>query len=389
MYHQEGKSCPRCTYPLLHDHMTGVDHCHRCMGSLIGPEQIAKAVGQWAEPKMWMKQLGHRTIGQPLVCGNCNSMMSGFQVPFAGQSVVIDHCDGCGSLWFDEGEGDKLVRIVEHANRAGGLEKNSRVSLYHDPASGPRASRQYMRNKLHEEQVLASQDTMEPGGIGSYLFQIFTGLPVEVYNPPRQPPFMTYVLVFVLLIMWVAQFYFVDYLELSDEGMLAFFKLVGLAPDLVRQGDHLWGVFTHMFFHGNVIHLLGNLYFLWVFGDNVEDRIGPLGMLALFFTAGIGGALLQVAFQADPSIPVVGASGAIAGLMGAYLLFFPRVKMWLIFFFIRWRVPVVIYLGFWVLLNALGWWTGGAYVAWMAHLGGFIVGVLSGFLLHDTEWYKH
>src|SRR5690606_29568143 len=133
--------------------------------------------------------------------------------------------------------------------------------------------------------------------------------------------------------------------------------------------------------HGGLLHFLGNAYFLWVFGDNVEDRVGHGPFVILYIAALFGAAALQTVFQTDVSQPLVGASGAIAGVMGAYLVLFPRVKIWMVIFFIQWRVPVVVYLGFWVLLQLVMGYLDMPGVGWWAHLGGFVVWVVLGFVM--------
>ena len=147
-----------------------------------------------------------------------------------------------------------------------------------------------------------------------------------------------------------------------------------------------WGtVFTSMFIHGGILHFAGNMVFLWVFGDNIEDRMGHVKYLLFYLGAGIAAAWTQVAINMDSQIPTIGASGAIAGVLGAYLLMFPysRITTLVIFYFITAvRVPAVLVLGFWAFLQlfngvgSLGAMQSGG-VAYWAHLGGFAAGVLA------------
>jgi membrane associated rhomboid family serine protease len=150
-------------------------------------------------------------------------------------------------------------------------------------------------------------------------------------------------------------------------------------------------VFTSMFLHGSPLHVGGNMLYLWIFGDNVEDTLGHFRFLLLYLLAGVGAAASQVVVGPDSRIPMVGASGAISGVLGAYLFLFPhaRILCLIIFgFLIRFiHVPAVIVLGFWIVVqvfnglisvNATGQ-TGG--VAWFAHIGGFVAGIVLLFLL--------
>lgn len=146
-------------------------------------------------------------------------------------------------------------------------------------------------------------------------------------------------------------------------------------------------LFTSMFMHGSWFHLLSNVWTLHIFGDNVEDRMGPVGYLLFYLLAGLAAALLQVSFAPNSRIPTVGASGAIAGVLGAYLLLFPRgrVLTFIPLFFLPWlvEVPALFYLGVWFLsqlssglmtLGAAGDFGG---IAWWAHVGGFVFGLIA------------
>jgi membrane associated rhomboid family serine protease len=138
-------------------------------------------------------------------------------------------------------------------------------------------------------------------------------------------------------------------------------------------------VLTSIFLHGSLIHLGGNLLFLWVFGNNVEDRLGKLGYALFYLSGGVIAALAHIAVQPDSTVPVVGASGAIAAVMGAYLVWFPNVKVktLIIFYFITlFDIRAKWILMFWFILQFFTSPSSG--VAWVAHVGGFAFGVLVG-----------
>jgi hypothetical protein len=142
---------------------------------------------------------------------------------------------------------------------------------------------------------------------------------------------------------------------------------------------------TSMFLHGGLLHLLGNMWFLWVFGDNIEDRLGPLRYLQFYLVCGVGAAVAHAALNLSSTIPVVGASGAISGVLGAYMVLFPgRRVVTLIplpFFFFTAQLPAVVILGYWFIIqfvsgvSSLGG-PGGPGVAWWAHIGGFLLGIM-------------
>jgi membrane associated rhomboid family serine protease len=144
-------------------------------------------------------------------------------------------------------------------------------------------------------------------------------------------------------------------------------------------------LFTSMFLHSGLLHIAGNMLFLWIFGDNVEDYFGHFPYLLFYVVCGIGSGLLHVLFNLTSSVPALGASGAISGVMGAYLVLFPKERILTLVFIFLIPIPAVFILGYWFLLqflsgvNALGSGASGG-VAWWAHVGGFLLGMmLTGF----------
>ena len=145
-------------------------------------------------------------------------------------------------------------------------------------------------------------------------------------------------------------------------------------------------IFSSMFMHGSVVHLLGNMLFLWIFGNNVEDYLGRKKFLFFYLICGISAAFTQILFNSDSTVPMVGASGAIAGVLGAYMVLYPRAKITtviIIIFFIRLiKLPAIVVLGFWIVyqflygISSLAATTGEGGVAWFAHIGGFICGII-------------
>ena len=150
-------------------------------------------------------------------------------------------------------------------------------------------------------------------------------------------------------------------------------------------------LFTSMFLHGGLFHIAGNMLYLWIFGDNVGDSLGHLRFLILYFLSGAGAAAAQIVMNPESRVPMVGASGAISGVLGAYLFLFPyaRVLTLITFgFFIRFvHIPAVIVLGFWIVVQlisgviSVGRAGDEGGVAWFAHIGGFVAGVVLLFLL--------
>src|SRR5512141_1084684 len=136
---------------------------------------------------------------------------------------------------------------------------------------------------------------------------------------------------------------------------------------------------TSMFLHGSLFHLLGNMLYLWIFGNNIEDRLGPVRFGLFYLVCGVAASLTHVLFEPGSRIPMIGASGAIAGVLGAYWIVFPRARVktfiFLIFYIDVVAIPAGIVLGIWFLLQILNVGMGGG-VAWFAHIGGFLAGIL-------------
>jgi membrane associated rhomboid family serine protease len=153
------------------------------------------------------------------------------------------------------------------------------------------------------------------------------------------------------------------------------------ATDPGRQVSH---VLTHMFLHGSWMHLLGNMWFLWLFGNNVEDSMGHLRFLAFYLLCGLAAAAAQILTNPSSPIPMVGASGAISGVMGAYLVLYPRVRVYTLvplgFFITSMALPAWVMLGYWFLIQFVSGLVDvggeGGGVAFWAHVGGFVAGLV-------------
>lgn len=198
----------------------------------------------------------------------------------------------------------------------------------------------------------------------------------------RYRPWMTYLILAANAVVFLFQ------LTLSDSQLQWFVNNFALLP-ASWQTDPFWfavTVFTSMFMHGGWVHFLSNMWILYIFGDNVEDRMGPLGFLGFYLLSGVAAGVMQVVIMPDSMIPTLGASGAIAGVMGAYIVLYPRARVVtlvpLIFFFTTINIPAVLYLGFWFFsqfysgIASLGDVTMGG-VAWWAHIGGFVFGLIA------------
>ena len=207
-------------------------------------------------------------------------------------------------------------------------------------------------------------------------------LPIRDKNPSHSIPFIVYLLVTANIFAFVYQ------LSLPERALDLFVQRYGFIPAryLGPSGFLLDPVpwITSMFLHGGFSHLFGNLLYLFIFGDNVEDTLGHRRFLWFYLTCGLCAAAAQYLNSPGSLVPMVGASGAISGVLGAYLVLFPRAKVvtfWWIIFIVRFiEFPAIIYLGLWFLYQLVSGLadtqTGGGGVAFWAHIGGFVAGVV-------------
>jgi rhomboid family protein len=227
-------------------------------------------------------------------------------------------------------------------------------------------------------------------------------LPIRDNVPTRTFPYVTIALIAANFVVW--------FWELSKPGVDRHVLQDGFYPCAVSGpclSPPAWphrlpfydGAFTGMFMHASWVHILGNMLFLWIFGNNVEDALGHLRFLFWYLAAGIAAISAQTfvtlhwASQQEASIPNIGASGAIAGVLGAYFVLLPRARvLTLLFFFIPIRLPAVVFLGVWAWFQ---FWEGnyalthpeaGGGVAFFAHVGGFVFGLLSVEFVRRRSW---
>jgi membrane associated rhomboid family serine protease len=203
-------------------------------------------------------------------------------------------------------------------------------------------------------------------------------IPISDQNPTRTTPYVTYVLIALNILAFLAERRLI-----GSHGESYVIAGYGLVPSRVSAdpSGEAFTVFTSMFMHGGFGHLGGNLLFLWIFGDNVEDAIGHARYVAFYLVCGVCAALSQVLTNFGSQAPMVGASGAIAGVLGAYLVLYPRAPITVFVGFFLISLPAWVVVGCWFLLQLSGGWAAlgldmSSGVAFFAHIGGFLAGVL-------------
>ena len=206
-------------------------------------------------------------------------------------------------------------------------------------------------------------------------------IPLKDDNPTSTKPIVTYFIIGSCILIFVAQLSSQAY----KTGQL--FYSYGLIPSVLMGHNQLpmdlyaipgWlTIFTSMFMHGGFMHLIGNMLYMWIFADNIEDNLGPKKFFIFYILAGVGAAITQVFMDTYSQVPMVGASGAIGGVLGAYLINHPNAKVLVLipfgFFSQLIKIRALYVLGFWFILQFIS--TGGG-VAYAAHIGGFVSGMI-------------
>jgi len=222
-------------------------------------------------------------------------------------------------------------------------------------------------------------------------------IPLKDMTPRRSFPIVTLLLILANVLVFFHQ------VLLPPAAGEAFIRTYGLVPakiSLALAGKHytmeqaLLPLVTCMFLHGGFLHIIGNMWFLWIFGANVEDRLSSLPYLLFYFVCGIGSGISQALLSWGSHVPSIGASGAISGVLGAYIVFFPNSRILtlvpIIIIWFIWRIPAVIFIGLWFIvqflsgISSLGSAAMGG-VAWWAHVGGFLIGALIALLVRSAS----
>ncbi len=201
--------------------------------------------------------------------------------------------------------------------------------------------------------------------------------PLKDENPTRTRPYLTVALIAVNLAIFL-----ISYFSGAFEGIV---NEYGMKPAEVLRGENLHTLFTSMFLHGGFLHIIGNVWFLWIFGDNIEDICGRKRFLLLYFATGLIASFAHALLNPSSTVPTIGASGAIAGVLGAYIVTYPRARVYTLMFFFVIAIPAVAFLGIWfglqVLSGSVTLVVGNAAVAYWAHIGGFAAGAALIFFL--------
>jgi len=211
-------------------------------------------------------------------------------------------------------------------------------------------------------------------------------IPLRDIIPSRTTPYITITIIAINVMAWLFE------LSLPRDVLPVFLQVYGVVP-----GDfHAPTLISSMFLHGGWSHVIGNMWYLWIFGDNIEDRLGHARFIVFYLLCGITAALGQIVVDPSSTLPTIGASGAIAGVMGAYFVLYPHSRVLTLIPWIFLQVvelPAIVLLGFWFLMQlfsagaiAVTASTHGGGVAFAAHVAGFVMGMIGVFVFRKPEY---
>jgi membrane associated rhomboid family serine protease len=223
-------------------------------------------------------------------------------------------------------------------------------------------------------------------------------IPLRDTTPSRRFPIVTISIIVVNLVIFLYELSLGPALDsfINTYGVIPQNYTHHLPANPFRLVTHFLPVFSSMFLHGGWLHVIGNMWYLWIFGDNVEDRLGKFRFIVFYLLCGLAASLAHILINSQSTIPTIGASGAIAGVMGAYFILFPKSKVLtllpIFFFFYFVEIPAFFFLGIWILIQFLygavsvsqAEQAGG--VAWWAHFGGFLAGMVLVFVFRKYKY---
>lgn len=219
--------------------------------------------------------------------------------------------------------------------------------------------------------------------------------PIKDDNPTRRAAVITVLFIAINIAVFAYQYWFSQKPFAYHVGRASMvpYEITHMENTPVPVGQDQWGrtlvvkrdippflsLLTSMFMHGSFMHLFGNMLFLWIFGNNIEDYLGRISFIFFYLAAGVGAALIHVLFNFNSKIPVLGASGAVSGVMGAYLILYPQARVktlvFVLFFVTFVDIPAYIFLVIWFVFQFF-YAGSGSGIAWLAHVGGFVIGIL-------------
>lgn len=331
------KLCPCChKQPLKQTQYQNqeIDLCTHCGGLWFEGGELEASYANQQQQHQLKEHIGDYVGCSDKTCPDCQQNLDAFKI-IDNYDVEIDLCTQCHGVWIDKHEIEAVERTPQLRSAMLALNKTNNVA--------------------------------------SYIFQFITQMPVEYNLKPKRFPVVTISLIvlnFIIFLLTLTG-------AIDDETLMH-----SLVMDPAYLLDAPWTLISYQFLHGSWLHLLGNMYFLYIIGDNLEDALGRISYLLLYLTFGIVGGLAFYLVHLGEIAPMVGASGAVAGLFGAYLMLFKKAKLSFMFIVYQARLPAWAYFLIWLGINLYGFIASAEGVAWSAHIGGFMIGLIIGKLYY-------
>jgi membrane associated rhomboid family serine protease/Zn-finger nucleic acid-binding protein len=353
--------CPACSNRLgqVKFGSTVLDFCHSCNGIWFDAGELASVVKHLSlgeditpqETRLFRRRHVKTTFKvkeKEKLCPRCNNKMRRFNYSY-DSNIFLDKCPDCGGIWTDGGE----VRQI--------------ASYLKDDPETTAAGRAIV------EILARPQDETEKNLLSWFVFVPTISIPIGDDIERKKFPIVTISIIVICVLMFYKQF------EAANPNH--FVQTFGFVP----VNFFSLGLITSMFLHANVLHLAGNMLFLWLFGDNIEDRFNRLVFVLIYLFCGMFASALHAVFNWDSQMPVVGASGAVSGIMGAYLIFYPTAKLKILIMCRILEVPALLYLSGWLVIQLIAAFSSSqdqvaSNIAWYAHIGGFLCGAVVAFL---------
>lgn len=339
-------SCPHCQYRLLdpvHYESIEIDVCRQCGGEWFDNNELERIIkARHPELRNDMRlEFSMDSSGEPTSrpCPHCKSLLVEHSL-VPDLPPLVDVCLNGHGVWLEHLELDQAIHEVRRQDALDAIGKPINVKIW--------------------------------------LFQFLTRMPVEFNIPPRKPAYMTMCLIALNALVFA-------YMVSSDDPD-RIVELYALYPNQFLEWNWFLTLVTSQFLHGGLWHLVGNMYFLHLVGDNVEDAYGAIYFLMAYLFIGICGGVLQTALSSQDmmEVPIVGASGAVAGIMAMYAYLFRKAKLTFMVLVFQFKLSAVWYFGIWISINLIGALFGLGGIAWYAHLGGFAAGLLLAALTYQS-----
>ncbi|OOE89342.1 rhomboid family intramembrane serine protease [Salinivibrio sharmensis] len=324
------------------------------------------------------------------------------------QGETIDVCRGCGGLWFEKMEVNRMIEEVNDgpvgecfSERFGDWIADTELAC---PECDEHMTRHHLLENFHVEIDVCRQcngswidkeelEAVEKSPVlketldhlnqkiswKTYLFQMLTAMPVEYNIKPQSKPWINWSLIAINILIFLTY-------AANDSSMHYVLDNFAMVANEVSHGEKLYTLLTATFLHGGLMHLAGNMYFLFVVGDNIEDILGHKKYLMLYLLCGLGASLISMVAHIGSAIPALGASGAIAGLFGIYLVWFRNASLTFMFFFYQRKLSAAWFFAIWLGFNLLGALSGEMGVDYAAHIGGFVIGLGIGLATKEKVW---